>query len=78
MFLSSQNAARTSDPYPCPECGEVSMVQVVETCHLHDGLTVRKLRHLKCQSCSARFFDDEAMHRIQAERALPKSAAQTR
>jgi len=27
------------------------------------------LYHLRCAECGARFFDDEAMHRIQSERA---------
>jgi hypothetical protein len=44
------------------------MVYTVETCRTEDGLTVRRLRHLKCGACEARFFDDAAMHRIQAER----------
>jgi hypothetical protein len=45
------------------------MTHTVETCQTEDGLTVRRLRHLKCSACGARFFDDDAMHRIQAERA---------
>ncbi|MFQ5864168.1 MAG: hypothetical protein ACE5IW_02955 [bacterium] len=78
MSSSPQNVAPISEPYPCPECGELSMVQTVETCRLNDGLTVKKLRHFKCQSCCARFFDDEAMHRIQSERALQELTAQAR
>jgi transcriptional regulator NrdR family protein len=56
-------------PLPCPECGQVQMIRVIETCQLEDGFTVKKLRHYKCQTCGARFFDDEAMNRIQTERA---------
>jgi len=45
------------------------MVRVVESCRLDGGVSVKRLRHFKCRACGARFFDDEAMHRIQAERA---------
>ena len=45
------------------------MASVVETCRLKDGLTVKRLSHYKCPSCGARFFDDDAMHRIQDARA---------
>ncbi len=45
------------------------MSYTVENCQTEDGLTIRRLRHLKCSACGARFFDDEAMHRIQKERA---------
>jgi predicted RNA-binding Zn-ribbon protein involved in translation (DUF1610 family) len=58
-----------SEPLPCPECGAVEMIRVAEDCRLTDGFLVRRLRHFKCQSCGARFFDDSAMHRIQSERA---------
>ncbi len=44
------------------------MVRTVENCRVEDGLTVRRLRHFKCVSCGARFFDDDAVHRIQTER----------
>ena len=57
-------------PLPCPECGEIKMIRVVETCRLEDGFTIKKLPHYKCQSCGARFFDDEAMNRIQAKRSV--------
>ena len=60
--------AQISEPLPCPECGEVQMAPTVESCRLGDGLTVKKLRHYKCKSCGARFFDDDAMHQIQAAR----------
>jgi len=45
------------------------MERVVEDCRLEDGLTVERLSHYKCRSCGARFFDDDAMHAIQAVRA---------
>ena len=69
MSSFHQKGAPISEPLPCPECGEIQMTRTVETCRLEDGLTVRRLRHYKCQSCGARFFDDDAMHRIQALRA---------
>ena len=69
MSSSPQSEARMSEPLPCPDCGAVQMTYTVETCQTEDGLTVRRLRHLKCSACGARFFDDDAMHRIQAERA---------
>ena len=47
----------------------MQMAYTVENCQTEDGLTIRRLRHLKCRTCGARFFDDEAMHRIQKERA---------
>jgi len=40
------------------------MARVVENCRTEDGFAVRRLRHFKCAECGARFFDDEAMHRI--------------
>ncbi len=46
----------------------MQMATTVENCRTEDGLAVRRLRHLKCTACGARFFDDEAMHRIQSER----------
>ncbi|MBL7190000.1 MAG: hypothetical protein ISS70_27040 [Phycisphaerae bacterium] len=53
------------------------MTRVVETCRLEDGLTVRKLAHYKCRSCCSRFFDDDAMHRIQDARASHGSLARS-
>jgi hypothetical protein len=44
------------------------MNRVVETCKLDDGLLIKRLSHLKCRFCGARFFDDYAMHMIQEER----------
>ena len=66
-----------SEPLPCPECGKTQMMRVVETCRLADGLTVKKLEHYKCRSCNSRFFDDGAMHDIQAARASLKSLAKS-
>ena len=63
---------------PCPECGEVQVTSTIETCRLSDGLIVKKLQHYKCQSCGARFFDDDAMHRIQAVRASRVTPAASR
>jgi transposase-like protein len=51
------------------------MVRVVETVRLADGLTIRKLAHYKCRSCGSRFFDDEAMHTIQAARVAQHPSA---
>jgi len=51
------------------------MVSVVETCRLADGFTVKRLRHYRCRSCGARFFDDDAMHRIQQERSASPPVA---
>jgi hypothetical protein len=53
------------------------MVRVVETVRLADGLTVKKLAHYKCRSCGSRFFDDDAMHDIQAARAPHRASART-
>jgi transposase-like protein len=44
------------------------MACVVETLHLENGLTVESLRHYRCRHCGSRFYDDEAIHRIQAAR----------
>ena len=57
-----------SKSYPCPECGAQKMALTVENCTLEDGLVVKRLQHLKCKACDSRFFDDDAMHRIQDER----------
>ena len=69
MSSSLQSEARMSEPFPCPECGAMRMAHTVENCRTEDGLILRRLRHLKCSACGARFFDDEAIHRIQRERA---------
>jgi len=54
------------------------MTCVVETCRLDDGVTVKRLSHYKCEACGARFFDDDAMHAIQAARsATAKANART-
>ena len=78
MSSSHQKKAATSEAFPCPECGKMQMVRVVETCRLEDGLTVKKLAHYKCRSCGSRFFDDDAMHRIQTVRASQGSLAESR
>jgi hypothetical protein len=44
------------------------MIQTVENCRLDDGFVVKRLRHFKCQACGTRFFDDDAMGRIQEAR----------
>lgn len=69
MSLSHPREAPISEPLPCPDCGQIQMTRTVETCRLEDGLTIKRLHHYKCHACGARFFDDEAMHRIQFERA---------
>jgi transcriptional regulator NrdR family protein len=69
MSSFHQKEVQMSEPLPCPECGAEQMKSVVENCRFDDGLLVKRLRHHKCLSCKTRFFTDEAMHRIQAERA---------
>jgi transcription elongation factor Elf1 len=69
MSSSHRKEAPISEPFACAECGKTEVVSVVETCHLSDGLAVKRLRHYKCGACGARLFDDAAMHRIQQERA---------
>lgn len=75
MSSSHPKEAQISKPFPCPECGKIEMVSVVETCRLADGLTLKRLRHYKCRSCGIRLFDDAAMHLIQDERAKHPIAA---
>jgi transcriptional regulator NrdR family protein len=75
MSSSRPSTVPTSERLPCPECGKTEMVRVVETVRLADGLTVKKLAHLKCRSCRSRFFDNDAMHAIQAARTAHGSAA---
>jgi len=65
MYSFHQKETQIIEPFPCPECGKIEMVQVVENCKLHEGTIVRRLQHYKCSACGARFFDDDAMHRIQ-------------
>jgi DNA-directed RNA polymerase subunit RPC12/RpoP len=77
MSSSHRKKAPTSDALACPECGKTQMIRVVETCRLADGLTVKKLGHYKCRSCGSRFFDDDAMHGIQAARASHRSLAKS-
>jgi len=77
MSSSHRKKAQTSETLPCPECGKNQMKRIVETCRLADGLTVKELGHYKCQSCGSRFFDDEAIHGIQAARASARSMAKS-
>jgi len=77
MSLSHRKKVLTSEPFPCPECGKTQMIHVVETCRLADGLPVKKLGHYKCRSCGSRFFDDDAMHRIQGARVSYGASAPT-
>src|ERR1035437_619107 len=69
MSSFPQRKTQMAEPLPCPECGAVRMTRVAENCRGEEGLTVRRLRHFKCLACGARFFDDDAMHRIQSERS---------
>jgi hypothetical protein len=68
MSSSHPKEAPISEPFPCPECGKIELVSVVETCQLGDGLIIKRLRHYKCRSCGTRLFDDAAMHQIQLYR----------
>ena len=78
MSSSRPKEARTSELLPCPECGKVQMTRTVGTCRLGDGLTVKRLRHYKCRFCGVRFFDDDAMHRIQSVRSLQAASSVAR
>lgn len=69
MSSSPQKEARMSEPLPCPECGALEMAQTVANCRIDVGLSVKRLRHFRCRACGARLYDDDAMHRIQRERA---------
>jgi DNA-directed RNA polymerase subunit M/transcription elongation factor TFIIS len=75
MSSSHQRKALTSERLPCPECGRLQMVHVVETARLADGSAVKRLTHYKCRACGSRFFDDDAMHVIQAARARRRPSA---
>ncbi|NQU05564.1 MAG: hypothetical protein HQ568_05685 [Calditrichaeota bacterium] len=55
-------------PLPCPDCGQITMIQVQKDCTLLDGVIVPKLDHWQCSSCKAAFFDDPAMDDIEAHR----------
>jgi hypothetical protein len=48
FFMSSfpQKETQISEPLPCPECGLLQMVRIVENCRLHDGFTVKRLLNL--------------------------------
>ena len=75
MFSSHRKEARISEPLLCPSCGKEQMISTIENCRLSDGFAVKRLRHYKCQACGDRFFDDEAMHRIQKARKMQNTAA---
>jgi len=77
MSSSRPREAPTSELLPCPQCGKTQMACVVETLRLENGLTVEKLRHYRCRSCGSRFYDDEAIHRIQAARKPQSTSAAT-
>ena len=68
MYSSRRKEARISKPYPCPECDALAMTETVESFVLPEGACVRSLKHFKCKVCGARFYVDEAMHRIQSFR----------
>ena len=70
MSSSQAKEAQTSENYTCPDCGEKKLTRIIETCRLQDGLVIPRLSHLKCRSCSARYFDDAAMGRIEKIRAI--------
>ncbi len=74
MSSSRPKKAPISESLPCPECGQMQLARVVETCRLEDGLAVKRLSHYKCAACNARFFDDDAMHAIQAARSATAKA----
>jgi transcriptional regulator NrdR family protein len=69
MSSSHPKGAPIFEPLPCPECGQIEMTRTIETCRLGDGLIVKRIRHYKCRSCGARFFDDDAVRDIQSIRA---------
>ena len=77
FFMSSslRKKARTSSAIPCPGCGRKGMKVVVESCTLRDGTRMTDLKQYKCGACHARYFDDEAMHRIQAQRGQSRRTA---
>ena len=77
MSSSHRKEAPTSELLPCPQCGKTQMVCVVETVRLENGVTVEKLRHYKCGACGSRFYDDQAIHRIQAARKSRSTSATT-
>ncbi len=69
MYSSRQKETRISKSMPCPDCSAIRMHKVTANCRIENDLIVQNLRHFKCESCGALFFDDEAMRRIQAERS---------
>lgn len=69
MSLSRPREAPMPEPLPCPECGEERLARSVENHRVEAGLTIERLRLFKCRACGACFLDDDAVHRIQRERA---------
>ncbi len=53
---------------PCPECGFVSMKRIKADCTLNDGTKVPGLKHYLCSTCGSKFYDNEAMERIESIR----------
>ena len=47
MSSSHPREAPISEPVPCPECGKIEVISVVETCRLADGLTVKRSSSLQ-------------------------------
>jgi hypothetical protein len=45
------------------------MAEAVGNCSVGHGVSVKRLRHFRCRACGAKFYDDDAVHRIQSERA---------
>ena len=70
-----QKEARITENFPCPECGEMQLHYVTEDIILRDGKKILNLRHLKCAACNSRFFDDEAIRKINRERRKTESSA---
>ncbi|MCX7044525.1 MAG: YgiT-type zinc finger protein [Candidatus Sumerlaeota bacterium] len=68
MSLSQAKQTRTFDTFPCPECDKKTIAKVIEDYREEDGFVVKRLKHFKCRSCGARFFDDDAMQHIEDQR----------
>ena len=68
MSSSHQKKAQIYKTLPCPECGESELHYVTEDVQLNDGAIIPELHYLKCRSCKSKFFDDDAIHKIQSIR----------